>query len=304
MPTKKQIFAEIKNKLKVYDQQGLVDDISLNNWFKENMKEFGGNIMYEYQTALIVEKGKVKLPDNFWSLKAAVKCEQQGYVEADTIKQAQSRISYLEWTEISDYYNWLEGKPCKDDEDTKYITETLYFEVPKKAYTFYYNQPTLLNLKPHVHKVRCEANCPNIAIESKYDISIDEGHNYLTTNFNDGFIWLWYKGLPCDERGELEIPDTSRDKLKNYIIYFAVVRTLQDLLLSEDDPNVFNKLQVFQPLMNEYYLAAKSESISKGLAGWSTKLINNNRRNTNKYESMFGTLTPKVYGQYYHHPHH
>ena len=296
--TRKQIIAEIKNKLKVYDQQGLLDDISINNWIKENIKEFGGNIMYEYQTALIVEKGRAKLPDNFWSLKAAVKCEQEGYAEAkeDTIKQAQRRISYLEWTEINDYYNWLEGKPCKEDEDTKYITETLFFEVPKQSYTFYYNQPTLLNLKPHVHKVRCDANCPNIQVDSEYDISIDENHNYITTNFNEGFIWLWYKGLPCDERGDLEIPDTSRDKLKNYIIYFAIVRTLQDLLLSEDDTTgVIQKLNVFEPLKNEYYYAAKSESISKGLAGWSKKLINNNRRNTNKYEGMFGTLTPKVY---------
>tara|TARA_R110002020_G_scaffold37283_1_gene112744 strand:- start:1313 stop:1453 length:141 start_codon:yes stop_codon:yes gene_type:complete len=42
MTKKKQIIAEIKNKLKVYDQQGLLDDISINNWIKENIKEFGG----------------------------------------------------------------------------------------------------------------------------------------------------------------------------------------------------------------------------------------------------------------------
>ena len=86
------------------------------------------------------------------------------------------------------------------------------------------------------------------------------------------------------------IPSTSRDKLKNYIIYFAIVRTLQDLLLSEDDPQIFNKLQVFQSLKDEYYYAAKSESISKGISGWSTRLINNNRRNTLKYEGMYRNL--------------
>lgn len=301
MPTRKQIVAEIKNKLKVYDQQGLLDEISINNWIKENMKEFGGNIMNEYQMILKVENGKAKLPDNFWSLKAAVKCEQEGYVEAEEEKQkhVQRRISYLEWTEINDYYNWLEGKPCKEDEDTKYITETLFFETPNKAYTFYYKLPTLLNLVPHVYEVRCDANCPNIRCESEYDISIDEQHNYVSTNFNEGFIWLWYKGLPCDETGDLVIPNTDRDKLKNYIVYFSIVRTLQDLLLSEDDPNVYNKLQIFQPLMEDYYYDAKAESISKGLLGWSKKLINNNRRNTNKYESMFRTLTPNYFNNPY-----
>jgi len=288
--THKQIIAEIKNKLKVYDQQGLLDDISLNNGIKENIKEFGGNIMNEYQVALVVEKGRAKLPDNFWALKAAVKCEQEGYVEEKTEKHIQRRVSYLEWTEIKDYYNYLDVKPCTEDEDTKYITETLFFETANKAYKFYYKQPKLLNLIPHVYKVRCDSDCPNLTSNSEYDISIDENHNYITTNFNEGFIWVWYKGLPCDEAGNLMIPDTSRDKLKNYIIYFAIVRTLQDLLLSEDDPNIFNKLQIFQPLMDQYYYEAKSESISKGLLGWSTRLINNNRRNTNKYENMFRKL--------------
>lgn len=320
MPTKKQIFAEIKNKLKVYDQQGLVDDISLNNWMKENIKEFGGNIMNEYQLSLRVENGRAKLPDNFWSLKGAVKCESMGYSKAEkkSEKHVQRRISYLEWTDIHDYYNWLEGKPCLEDSDSRYITETLFFETPNDHapnsgnnlggsnnpfgggyYNFYYNNPQPLYLKPHVYKVRCDADCPNIDTHSPYEVSIDEQHNYITTNFNEGFIWLWYKGLPCDEAGDLMIPDTDRDKLKNYIIYFAIVRTLQDLLLSEDDPNVFNKLQVFQPLMEQYYYDAKSESISKGLLGWSTKLINNNRRNTNKYEFMFRTLTPNIYNDPY-----
>lgn len=290
MVTNTQIVAEIKNKLKTYDQQGLLDYISINNWIKECLKEFGGNIMNEYQMALKIEKGRVKLPDNFWALKAAVKCEQEGYVEAKTEKHVQNRISYLEWTEINDYYNYLEGKPCKEDEDTKYITETLYFEVPKKAYTFYYKQPQSLYLAPHIYSVRCDVDCPNLYTQSEYTISIDENHNYLKTNFNDGFIWLWYKGLPCSEDGKLVIPSTSRDKLKNYIVYFAITKTLEDLWLSEDDVDIQNKLQYFSQMRDQYYYEAKSESINKGSAGWSTKLINNNRRVTNRFENMFRNL--------------
>lgn len=285
-----QILAEIKNKLKTYDQQGLLDELSIKNGITHNIKEFGGNIMNEYQMVLRVEKGKAKLPDNFWALKVAVKCEQEGYVEAEKKKYAQSRIAYLEWTDIGDYYNYLQGKPCLESCDSKYITETLYFEVPKKAYTFYYNQPTVLNLKPHIYTVRCEDKCPNLVSKSEYDISIDENHNYISTNFNDGFVWLSYRGLPCDEKGEIVIPNTSRDKLKNYVIYFAICETLESLWLSEDDPNIQNKLQYFSQIRDKYYYEAKSESISKGIVGWSTKLVNSNRRNMNKYEAMFRNL--------------
>lgn len=286
--TRKQIIAEIKNKLKVYDQQGLLDDISINNWIKETIREFGGNIMNEYQTVLLVEKGKAKLPNNFWALKFAVKCEQEGFVEVE--KHPQTKISYLEWTEIQDYYNYLDGKPDLEGEDSKYITETLYFNTLKKTHKFYYNQPKLLNLKPHVYKIRCESNCPNINNNSEFDISIDENHNYITTNFNSGFIWLSYKGIPCDNSGDLIIPNTSRDKLKNYIIYFAICKSLEDIWLSQDDENIQNKLKYFSTIKDQYYYDAKSESISKGLLGWSKRLINNNRHNTNKYETMFRNL--------------
>ena len=167
--TYKQIISEIKSALKTYDQQGLLDEISIRNWIKENIKEFGGNIMNEYQTVLIVEKGKVKLPDNFWALKAAIKCEQEGYTEEKVEKHIQKRISYLEWTDIEDYYNYIEGRPCLEDGDSKYVTETLYFEVPKKAYKFYYKQPKILNLKNHVYQVRCEDNCPNLNNNSEFE---------------------------------------------------------------------------------------------------------------------------------------
>ncbi len=308
MITRKQIVAEIRNKLKVYDQQGLLDYISINNWIKENIKEFGGNIMNEYQRPLVVEKGKVKLPDNFWALKGAVRCEMAGYSKADDVRpkrQAQRRISYLEWTDIRDYYNYLEGKPCLEDGDSRYITETLFFENPSSDknsggyYDFYYNAPQQLKLIPHVNKANYDRNCPNLYCDSDYEISIDDSNNFISTNFNDGFIWVWYKGLPCDDSGDLAIPETSRDKLKNYIIYFAIVKTLEDLWLTEDDPNIQSKLQYFTQMKNDYYADAKAESISKGILGWSDKLINNNRRNTNKYEDFFRSMTPSVYNHPY-----
>jgi hypothetical protein len=290
MLTRKQLIAEIENKLKNYAQQGLLDEISINNWIKETLKQFGGNLMYEYQTAIIVEKGRAKLPDNFWALKGAVKCEQEGYVEEKVEKHIQQRISYLEWTEINDYYNYIEGRPYLENEDSKYITETLYFEIPKKSYKFYYKQPKLLNLKPHVYKVRCTEDVCNLTNDSEFNISIDENHNYISTNFNDGFIWLWYKGMPIDEKGDLIIPNTSRDTLQNYIIYFVVCKVLEDLWLSEDDVNIQSKLQYFSQIRDGYFADCKSDTISKGITGWSTRLLNNNRRNTNKFENMYRNL--------------
>lgn len=285
-----ELIAEVENYLPTYAQAGLVDHLSIKNWMKETVKEFGGNLTEEYQQSIRVEKGRVKLPENYYALKAAVKCEQEGYHKAESKKHAQRSISYLEWTNIHDYYNYLEGKPCLEDGDSSYITETLYFKTPDESYTFYYKQPQILNLVGHVNKKNCDANCPNLTTEGKYDISIDKKGNYMTTTFNDGFIWLWYKGLPCDEYGDLEIPETTNDKLKNYVVYFCIVKTLEMIWLSEDDPNVINKIQYFSKIRDEYFYDSKSESISQGARGWANRLINNNRRETWKFETMFRKL--------------
>ena len=290
MLTLKQIKAEIYNQLKVYHQQGLLDDISIENGIKENILEFGGNIMEDYQQSIKVVRGKAKLPLNFYAMRAAVKCTPSEYKETEIEKHAQRKISYLEYTDINDYFNWLEGKPCKENGDTSYITETLYFEVPKKAYKIHYNQPEQLRLIPHVNKMQCDSDCPNLTSNSHLEISIDDSGKYISANFNKGTIWLWYRGLPCDESGDLIIPSTSRDKLKNYIVYFAIVRALESLWLSEDDPNIQNKLQFFQARANEYYYLAKQESMSKGSVGWKSRLVNNNRRRMNKYEVLMPNI--------------
>jgi|TARA_R110000822_G_scaffold6851_26_gene28751 hypothetical protein len=294
MITRKQIVAEIKNSLKQYDQNSLLDYIAINNWIKEGIKNFGGNIMDTNQITLIVENGRAKLPDNFWALKVAVKCEQEGYCEENggTEKHVQSVVSYLEYTEIDDYYNFIAGRPCKEDADSKYITETLIFETPSgsKPYSFFYKNPKILHLKRHTYKTRCTTDCINLGAESEFEISIDEKHNYISTNFNSGFITIVYRGLPCDNKGDLVVPETDRDSLKNYLLYNSIYRTLEMIWLGDDDPNLIQKIQYFKALSSEYFYKAKSDTVSKGAVGWATRLINNNRRNTNKYENMFRNL--------------
>ena len=288
--TLEQLLSEVRNRLKTYDEAGLIDEISIANWMKECIKEFTGSVMSENTTTLIVERGRAKLPDNYWALKAAVKCEQEGYTEVPATKQAQRRISYLEWTDIGDYYNYLEGSPCKESGDTRYITETLFFEAPKKSYQFYYNQLKLLKLKNHINSIRCDANCPNITAQSDFEISIDGSSNYIHTNFNDGFIWLYYQGLPSDENGNLIIPELGRDKLKEYVLYTCLAKTLESLWLQEDEPNAVNKLSYLTQKANEYYYAAKQDIFGQHYNEWKNKVVNNNKKEMMKYDNLYRTI--------------
>ncbi len=99
-----------------------------------------------------------------------------------------------------------------------------------------------------------------------------------------------YRGLPTDEDGDLLIPDIQRNKLPDYIKYTCIRRTLENLLLTSDDPNVGQKLQYFSQKENEYYHAAKNDSINEGMLGWKDRIKHRNRRYTRKFEVMYSSL--------------
>lgn len=289
--TLKQMMAEVANALKSYDESGLLDEIAIKNWIIECVKEFGGNIMVDSERVLEVKNSRAELPDNYWSMQLALKCEPYGYIENKKKEPSpQSFVTYVERTEIGDYYNHLSNQPCEEDGDCKYITETLFFAPTNKWYTTYYSSPQLLELERHSYRIKCDKSCPNVGYRAKYKISVDPSEKYIQTNFSKGNIFLHYRGLPTDEYGELFIPVTSRDKLKNYILYNVIRRTLEMLWLSEDDKNVWNKIQYFKQLEDQHYLDAKIESISKGMLGWKKKYIQKKRLQNLKYESMYRHL--------------
>lgn len=289
MHTLDQIVAEVQSKLKVYDQANLLDFINIKNWIKKGIKEFGGDIMEQHETFLTVVNGKVKLPDNFWSLKAAVKCNPHGYSKSTedkiSIQKVISRTTREEFSYLNNFTHELNY--CPED---RYIVETVEFIGKEDPVDLIY-EPEHLKLIPTVHRVRCEEGCPNLMQrQQKYHISIDRNHNILTTNFNEGKIFLWYRGLPSDEEGNLIVPSTKRDELKDYLIYMCIRRTLEDIYLADDDPNVANKIKYFMQMENDAFIRAQNEAAAQAMKGFKTKMVNSNRRAWMKIENIIGRL--------------
>jgi hypothetical protein len=147
----------------------------------------------------------------------------------------------------------------------------------------------MLKLVRGYKKSRCDKGCPNInEYESPYEISIQG--NFLQTNFKEGTIYMRYRGLPTDDDGDLIIPEIQRNKLQEYIKYTCIRRTLENLLLSSDDPNVGNKLQYFRQMEKEAYGAAKNDTIAEGMFGWKERIKHKNRRYFRKFDVMYSNL--------------
>jgi len=273
--------AEISNALKQYDEAGLLDYISIEQWIRNAMKEFGNNILSGYEKVIPIISSKGTLPGNHHSLMEAVKCDMEGYhCEGKKAKRhLQASIFYNQRTEVTVYDQKPPERSC-----TKLIREDIYFEDKTEKATLYYNNFQPLKLVGHYKKDTLDKRCPNRRQNSSHEFSING--TQVHTNFSEGSIFIRYKGFE-EEDGELIIPDIQRNKLQEYIKYTCIRRTLESLLLTGDDPNIAQKLQYFRQMENENYLAAKNDAFAEGSKGWQERIKGNNRYfNSIRYENM------------------
>jgi hypothetical protein len=297
MMTRKQMIAEIQSTLRPYDDAGLLDYRLLNMWIKKALKEFGGNGMVGEELTIKVENGKAKLPDNFYSLALAIRCDLLGvYVEEEDKVHKQTVNFYQETTEVSlDWDNTLGERPCVKGVDCKAIVEEVYFiqrgggiKVPA---SLYYNNIRPLTLKRGWNKNNCDYDCPNLNLpQSDSEISIQGDYLQTNADFTDGFIFMRYRGIPTDDEGDLIIGETDRDNLVEYVKYVSIRKSLQELLTKGDEPNIVQLYQLYRGLEDEAYLAAKNDLTNAGLLNWRNAIKKNNRVYTRKFEVMIPNI--------------
>ena len=71
-----EFLSELKSQMSQYFESGLIDDASILTWVNSGLKKFGNTIMIYHETVIEVENGRGKLPENFYSLKQALKCNK------------------------------------------------------------------------------------------------------------------------------------------------------------------------------------------------------------------------------------
>lgn len=289
MITLSSIKSEITTTLSQYDDAGLIDDITLTNWLEDGLKGFGGNVMVEEEQVIKIKNGRGKLPDNFYSLLYAVKCDIEGYktdCEEDT-KHLQSTYFYEERLEETTYFsNDLNEDTCIEGQDCKRVIQNVYWidrEGKNKKAQVGYNNITPLRLTKNYKRQKCDVGCPNIKEKnSEYEISIFN-YNYIQTNFNNGYIYIRFRGLPTED-GELYVPTTHRNKLKQNLYYLGLSKSLEAILFNSDDPNIATKYKLAESKERETYQEALSETFVEGLSGWADLIKKRNKQRVSVFQ--------------------
>jgi hypothetical protein len=276
------IIAEVQTELAQYDSAGRLDEISLRNWAKRALKGFGNLVTTLNEKTIEVKNGKVKLPQDFYSLYLAAKCEPY---KVDIIKGCEDDLVdtffYRFRTEQLREFDNQSGK--FQNGEYKEVTEKIYLRGGATEVDVYFRKPTLLKVTRAISKEQCHPNCKNLskALTHSSSHEINILGDYIQTNFSDGFIYIQYFALETDEQGDIIIPELSNDQLSEYIMYHLKRKALESVWIVDDEA-VQGKIQWMLQMENDARLkamsAAKIESIS-GYGWWETIRKRNRLRN-------------------------
>lgn len=236
------LIEEIKNDFRKYSDSGLIDENSLYRDIVLGLKRFGNDIMVLQEKVVEVKNGTSTLPNNFFSLYLAALCEPLGYkVNNAQADHLQSSHYYTEKVVKSN--RWSECDACCDTVEENVIRENLYFK--DSSVEFYYKNPKLLRLGKAFIKDGIHNSCRNKLVrESVNEITIN---NFtLNANFSEGDIYLQYYGLPIDEDGFMEIPETPNGHLETYLEYYLKRRLAERLMGNNDAQGLSNLYSVYK----------------------------------------------------------
>lgn len=253
------LIAEVKEDLGKLADANLLDEDSMYRDIVLGLKKFGNDIMEIHETVVEVVDGFAELPDNFHSLYLAALCEPMGYkTTCDTdaeFHDLQDSNFYRERTVYTS--KWSECDACCETITESVIRENYYYK-RKKSMEFYYQNPQLLSLGATFNRNNCHAKCRNKLVKDNPNEIVIKNYR-LQANFNTGNIYMIYYGLPVDENGKVDIPETKTGDLEEYLEYRLKRKIAERLTGNKDAAGITSMFQTYFQLEQQLRRAASNE---------------------------------------------
>lgn len=239
------LIAEVKSDLSKMADSHLLDEDSMYRDIVLGLKRFGNDIMEVHETVVEVKDGFATLPDNFFSLYLAALCEPLGYRNTceDEVEFHDLQDSHFYRERTVQSRKWNECDTCCEGMEEKVIRENFYYK-RKKAVEFYYRNPRLLSLGKTFNKNNCHHDCRNKLVrDNPNQIVISKFR--LQANFNEGHIYMQYYGLPLDDEGNIDFPESKNGHLEEYLEYRLKRKIAERAIGNKDAAGLANLYQTF-----------------------------------------------------------
>ena len=302
-----QLLADAFSDFQKYHQSGLIPPHTLIKVAKRVNYELGLRIYDTKEQILEVEKGRVRLPLNFYVLNYAFMCDKYEIKIANPqgthIEERRVDIPTYQWQpdSIDNCTDPVPPDPCTPcqtcqspnpcncsapacdpapkvclnckGEEWELIQKVSY---QTRSYKNFYP----LKIRDSSQDVEC--GCPNLYMESANVAWIKDG--WLYTNFDSGTVYLNYQGLLEDEQVNIMVPD--HDLLNEFYEYALKERILENLIMN-DEPVSPGKVQIIASKLRAARVNAISLVRMPDFAELKAVYDGNRKAQYSKYFDMF-----------------
>lgn len=304
-----ELIADVAVDFEKYDLESMILPQQLIKVAKKINYDLGLRIFQTKEAVLEIKKGRVKLPDNFYTLNFALLC---GEYETKTILP---QGTHVEERYLTPDYKWqpAEINTCTDgpvNQNCGVCTDTctcsstvpapcVHLDCKGNEYalvqTLSYETRTykfLKQIRILDNPMSVDCDCPNLYWASPFTGWIKDGYFY--TNFPTGTLYINYQGMMEDDAGNLLIPD--HDLLNDYYEYALKQRILENLVMNDESVSQA-KIQLIEDRYRKARNAAKSLVNTPNFAELKKLFESNRKAQYFKYYSMFRSY-PGPYGSY------
>lgn len=246
-----------------------------------SIKEFGGQSTEYFETVIDVENGIGELPSNFYRLEGALKCnETSGDCGKTEIRTLLSSSVVVDYNDVA-----VNLKNCCYTEDKVGYTLRHKRVYDSKIITGKkYSNFEPLEINRNVNKNSCSSKCFNFYFSGlKNSLSIDYARLRIKTSFNEGTVFIRYKGFPINESGDIDFNDTANSSFERYIEY-ALRAKISEMLVGVEGAESVVQMLNYNVSQKRYY-----KSLTKDELNWSnfdTNRFVKNIQNRNKLDYL------------------
>jgi hypothetical protein len=308
------VLADVANDFKKYQLRDLIDPSEMVKVVKRVNYDLGLRIQQTREVILEVEKGRVKMPNDFQTLNFALGAgkydtkqslpggthveekiigsvepeyqtapnEKIDFCETPVVNSGNSNVcSQCGTSNVTDICDTCCSNPescslnCKGE--VTQLVQVTSFET--RVYNYLYP----LKIKSNPREIDCES--PNLYWNTNLTAYIKDG--WLHTNFKTGKVYLNYQGMMEDEDGNLLAPD--HDLLNEYYEYALKQRIIENLIMNDEEVNP-NKIQLIESRFRAARNNAKSLVNTPNFEELSRLHKSNRKAFYNKYYSLFKTF--------------
>ena len=299
------LLADVANDFKKYQLKDLIDPSDTIKVARRVNYDLGLRINQTKEFVLEIEKGKAKLPNDFYILNFALAC---GKYEAKVYYPQGTHVEEKIIGKVAPEYQ--EAPPetidtCSDMVDPASTEDPCNPEpgkcqlscngdVYKLVQNVTYETRTYTSLMPirminNPREIDCD--CPNLYWDSSITGYIKDGWFY--TSFETGTVYINYQGNLEDNEGNLLVVD--HDVINEYYEYALKQRIIENLIMNDEEVNP-NKIQ----LIEQRYRAARNNALSivnmPNFAELKQLYQANRNAQYSKYYDMFSSY-PRVYNR-------